>query len=622
MFHFFQNLTKSFSIKKIVISGVIVMATIIIIFALAMTYLSSTIKYDQTTLKNILDLERENEKVLRLVKNLNYLENRIILSRNQKELNDYENLLLNIEKNFLKVKDEEYLTEYNKILKKVLIDLNKLVLLQNETFESKKIILFFNKELSDYKKKVNILIQSISNETEALYGKASLFDKRYTKRNKESLDFEIIHKYQNVKTLSKDLDNTILRLPIFLSDITNTKNNDILRSIKRNNLKQIITLFENTLVYINSVEDTRFIKSLQKINDDFYTIRELIDLFVTSKQRLFIEEKNFEKLIDKSELVNLELIDKMKSLNILSNKIKINILEHSDNISKNTTIIIIIVSIISLFLLVLSAATLISRINLPLEFIIKYIEKIINDKKDLSSKLPIFTNDEFGKLSISFNSMTSTIDENIHEIESLNNEIESTQKEVVFTMGAIGESRSKETGNHVRRVAEYSKLLALKYGLDKNIAELLKEASPMHDIGKVGIPDAILKKPAKLDKEEWEIMKTHAQLGYDMLKHSQREILKAAAIVAHEHHEKWDGSGYPRGLKGTEIHIYGRITAVADVFDALGSDRCYKKAWKIEDIKKFFIENKGSHFEPKLVDLLFEYFDEFLAIRDRYKDDF
>ncbi|MFK2822503.1 HD domain-containing phosphohydrolase [Arcobacter sp. YIC-80] len=622
MFHFFQNLTKSFSIKKIVISGVIVMATIIIIFALAMTYLSSTIKYDQTTLKNILDLERENEKVLRLVKNLNYLENRIILSRNQKELNDYENLLLNIEKNFLKVKDEEYLTEYNKILKKVLIDLNKLVLLQNETFESKKIILFFNKELSDYKKKVNILIQSISTETEALYGKASLFDKRYTKRNKESLDFEIIHKYQNVKTLSKDLDNTILRLPIFLSDITNTKNNDILRSIKRNNLKQIITLFENTLVYINSVEDTRFIKSLQKINDDFYTIRELIDLFVTSKQRLFIEEKNFEKLIDKSELVNLELIDKMKSLNILSNKIKINILEHSDNISKNTTIIIIIVSIISLFLLVLSAATLISRINLPLEFIIKYIEKIINDKKDLSSKLPIFTNDEFGKLSISFNSMTSTIDENIHEIESLNNEIESTQKEVVFTMGAIGESRSKETGNHVRRVAEYSKLLALKYGLDKNIAELLKEASPMHDIGKVGIPDAILKKPAKLDKEEWEIMKTHAQLGYDMLKHSQREILKAAAIVAHEHHEKWDGSGYPRGLKGTEIHIYGRITAVADVFDALGSDRCYKKAWKIEDIKKFFIENKGSHFEPKLVDLLFEYFDEFLAIRDRYKDDF
>ncbi|MEC7987201.1 MAG: HD domain-containing phosphohydrolase, partial [Myxococcota bacterium] len=142
-------------------------------------------------------------------------------------------------------------------------------------------------------------------------------------------------------------------------------------------------------------------------------------------------------------------------------------------------------------------------------------------------------------------------------------EIEETQREVVFTMGAIGETRSKETGNHVKRVAEYSRLLALLYGLDEPQAELLKQASPMHDIGKVGIPDRILNKPGRLNAEEWAIMKTHARLGYDMLNHSNRPILKAAAIVAHEHHEKWSGAGYPRGLKGEEIHIFGRITAVA-----------------------------------------------------------
>jgi HD-GYP domain-containing protein (c-di-GMP phosphodiesterase class II) len=202
----------------------------------------------------------------------------------------------------------------------------------------------------------------------------------------------------------------------------------------------------------------------------------------------------------------------------------------------------------------------------------------------------------------------------------LNKEIEETQREVVLTMGAIGETRSKETGNHVRRVAEYSKLLALQYGLGHPEAELLKHASPMHDIGKVGIPDRVLNKPGKLNAEEWEVMKTHAKLGFDMLNHSERPILKAAAIVAMEHHEKWDGSGYPRGLQGEDIHIFGRITAVADVFDALGSDRCYKKAWPLEQILDLFREQTGRHFDPKLVELLFEHLDEFLVIRDAYQD--
>ncbi len=206
------------------------------------------------------------------------------------------------------------------------------------------------------------------------------------------------------------------------------------------------------------------------------------------------------------------------------------------------------------------------------------------------------------------------------EVESLQKEIEEAQKEIIFKIGSITEGRSRETGFHVKRVAEYSKLFALKYGLSETDAELLKQASPMHDIGKVAIPDDILNKPDILTDNEMNIMKTHAQLGFNMLHGSSRPLLNTATIVAHEHHEKWDGSGYPQGLTALEIHIYGRITAIADVFDALGSDRSYKKAWGNERIFEFFKEQSGKHFEPKLVDIFFDNVDEFLNIRDRLAD--
>ena len=208
----------------------------------------------------------------------------------------------------------------------------------------------------------------------------------------------------------------------------------------------------------------------------------------------------------------------------------------------------------------------------------------------------------------------------ISEVLELNDEIENTQKEIIYTMGEIGETRSKETGNHVKRVSEYSELLALLYGLSKEEAFKLKMASPMHDIGKVGIPDSILNKPGRHTNEEFKIMQTHSQLGYEMLKKSNRPIIKAAAIVALEHHEKFDGSGYPNGISGEDIHIYGRITAVADVFDALGSKRVYKKAWELDKIIDLFKEEKAKHFDPKIIDLFLENLDKFLTIRDRYKD--
>jgi len=199
-------------------------------------------------------------------------------------------------------------------------------------------------------------------------------------------------------------------------------------------------------------------------------------------------------------------------------------------------------------------------------------------------------------------------------------EIESTQSEVILKMGEIGESRSEETANHVKRVAQYSYLLAELCGLEENECQLLSTASPMHDIGKVSTPDNILKKPGKLTKEEFAEMQKHTTIGYKLFAYSRGEILQTAAIVAHEHHEKYNGKGYPRGLKGNEIHIYGRITAVVDVFDALGSERVYKKAWELDKITSLLIEEKGEHFDPYLVDLFMENIDKFLEIREKFKD--
>lgn len=206
------------------------------------------------------------------------------------------------------------------------------------------------------------------------------------------------------------------------------------------------------------------------------------------------------------------------------------------------------------------------------------------------------------------------------EVIQLHLELEETQREIIYKMGEIGETRSKETGNHVKRVAYYSKLLAELYGLGSEEAQKLFMASPMHDIGKVGIPDSILNKPTTLSDEEFECIKSHTTLGYNILQNSKRELLKTAAIVAYEHHEKYDGSGYPRGLSGEDIHIFGRITAVADVFDALGHDRVYKKAWELDKILEYFRQEKGKHFDPLLIDLFFENLDQFIAIKKELED--
>ena len=199
-------------------------------------------------------------------------------------------------------------------------------------------------------------------------------------------------------------------------------------------------------------------------------------------------------------------------------------------------------------------------------------------------------------------------------------EVERTQSELLLKMGEVAESRSKDTGQHVRRVAEYSHVIALEAGFTLEEADLLKKVSPMHDVGKVSIPDSILNKPGKLSAEDFELMKSHTSVGYRIFQHSRGRVLTAAAIVAWQHHEKWNGTGYPRGLSGESIHPFARITAVADVFDALASERVYKRAWEVERIMRLFEEEKGKHFEPRLVDALQRCLPRILEIREHLQD--
>ena len=191
-----------------------------------------------------------------------------------------------------------------------------------------------------------------------------------------------------------------------------------------------------------------------------------------------------------------------------------------------------------------------------------------------------------------------------YETLLLREEVEETQRSTIFLLGEAMERRSKETGAHVRRVSEIAALLGRACGLPQRDIDDLRQAAPLHDVGKVGIPDRVLNKPAKLDAEEWEIMKTHAQLGYEILSKSSKRVLKLAAQVALQHHERWDGGGYPAGLAGDAIHIAGRIVALADVFDALLSRRCYKDKWLPDDAFAHVASERGKHFDPVLVDAL------------------
>ena len=207
------------------------------------------------------------------------------------------------------------------------------------------------------------------------------------------------------------------------------------------------------------------------------------------------------------------------------------------------------------------------------------------------------------------------------EVEKASFRLKESEYETLEALGKSAEFKDPETNAHTKRVAHYCKLLAKTYGLDENLQDIIFYSSPLHDLGKIGISDNILLKPGKLTAEEFEIMKTHTTIGYEILKKSKSKYLKAGAVIANSHHEKYDGTGYPNKLKGENIPILGRITAIADVFDALTSTRPYKKAWSLDEAFDFLIKEKGLHFDPKIVDMFIENKNEVISINQRFIED-
>jgi len=191
----------------------------------------------------------------------------------------------------------------------------------------------------------------------------------------------------------------------------------------------------------------------------------------------------------------------------------------------------------------------------------------------------------------------------------------------IYHLSTAAEYKDEDTGEHVKRMSQYSAAVARKMGLNEKTVETILYASAMHDMGKIGIPDQILLKPGKLDLDEWEIMKQHTVIGGKILSGSDAGFIRLGEVIALSHHEKWDGSGYPNGLEGARIPLAGRITAIADVFDALASKRPYKEAFSIEKSFSIIREGRGNHFDPDVVDAFFAIEDEILSTKERYEDE-
>jgi putative two-component system response regulator len=199
-------------------------------------------------------------------------------------------------------------------------------------------------------------------------------------------------------------------------------------------------------------------------------------------------------------------------------------------------------------------------------------------------------------------------------------ELRSTRLQVIQRLGRASEYKDNETGMHIMRMSHYSKIIALAYGFSVEDADDLFNAAPMHDIGKIGIPDSIMLKPGKLTHEEFVVMKNHPIIGAEILGDSDSELIALAKLVSLTHHEKWDGTGYPNQLKGEDIPIEGRIVALADVFDALTSVRPYKDAWTVEAAMELINKEKGKHFDPHLVEIFEPLLEQILEIKERWKD--
>lgn len=217
--------------------------------------------------------------------------------------------------------------------------------------------------------------------------------------------------------------------------------------------------------------------------------------------------------------------------------------------------------------------------------------------------------------------LEETVRERTAALQASRKEVIRTRLEIVRRLGRAGEYRDNQTGLHVIRMSLFSQFLARALGWDEEESELLLNAAPMHDVGKIGIPDSILLKPGPLTKGEWKIMQFHPEFGSEIIGVHDSALLSMARMIALTHHEKWDGSGYPKGLRGEEIPLSGRIVAIADVFDALASDRPYKASWSLEDTLAWMKKERGGHFDPQLLDRFLDIMPEIVQIKEKYGEE-
>ncbi len=389
---------------------------------------------------------------------------------------------------------------------------------------------------------------------------------------------------------------------------------------------------EYFLEEIASVHDIKSIKIIRAdVVVDQYGVSGLFEQALNDELRTILEKKevyiNWKDLDSKVEAVVPYIANSQGALNCLechnvndgdvlgAVSITIDTSVYQSMVLKNSYLIVGVLLLFAL-VVILNMSHVIERyIRKPLTNIIEDGEMAYKEHKEVDSDK--YESKEFAEVAHNVNKFNKNIltkEEELQEknlqLQYLNEEIELTLKETMLAMGQIEELRSGETKRHTQRVAAISILIAKAYGLSEEEIKLIELTSPLHDIGKIGIADAILNKPMKLSEEEFSHMKTHATLGHDILKHSKRKVLNVAATIAHEHHEKYDGTGYPRGLKGDEINIYARIVAVVDVFDALLSKRVYKQKWSLDDVVEFLKKERGKHFDPKIVDIVLENIDE------------
>jgi response regulator RpfG family c-di-GMP phosphodiesterase len=263
----------------------------------------------------------------------------------------------------------------------------------------------------------------------------------------------------------------------------------------------------------------------------------------------------------------------------------------------------------------------------PLDAVVRGLQDISRNR-DFSQKVEVVYADEVGRVAHQFNIMTHELETAYNQVKeyalqemTARRQVSAREYETLRVLGRSAEYRDPETGAHIVRVGLYSRLIAQALGEDEASQELIYYASPLHDIGKLGIPDSILLKPGRLTKEEFDVMKTHTRIAYDILKEADSGFLRAGAVIALSHHERYDGGGYPNGLSGQEIPLYGRIVGLVDVFDALTSNRPYKEAWPLEKAVDLLISGKGTQFDPDVAEQFVTNLEEVVRIHNSHREE-